>query len=216
MPGTAGGVSSSQPRDPATGQNIPIPDPSVLTTQNLDREIANLREYLLSQIVNLADDLERFASGHDREHRDVVERAVSHVRELNDERFKGIQLQFAERDVRAEQAFKASTEAINAAMAAQEKAIIKSEIATAKQIDAIAEVIESATKALQEQIRNVEKRQDRDEGGKVGAREVTVERTEHDIGMSRVGSLALAAAVAFFGLCGLVVAVIVAVTQSRG
>lgn len=187
--------------------NIPVPDPSLLTTQSLDREIANLREFLLSQIVNLSDDLERFASGHDREHRDVVERAVNHLKELTDERFNGIQLQFAERDVRAEQAFKASTEAINAAMAAQEKAIIKSEIATAKQIDAIAEVIEGAKASLSEQIRQVEKRQDRDEGGRSGV-------SEHSIGFSRSGMLIVSAAGAILALVSLAITIVVLMSQS--
>src|SRR5665213_4442028 len=100
----------------ASGEDIrPIPDPSTLTTSQLHRELASLRELIEARL-----------DGTD----------------------KRIEIQFAERDKRADQAAKDSKSAVDAAFAAAKEAvseqnkssalaISKSETATTKQIDSI-------------------------------------------------------------------------------
>lgn len=95
-------------------------DPTILTTQQLWREIASLKELLINRIV-------------------AVER-------LNEEKFSGVQKQFGERDVRFDQSAIQVNTAVYNAMQSAEKAvnkqnesfaqsIAKSEAATMKQID---------------------------------------------------------------------------------
>src|ERR1035441_9083425 len=99
---------------------IPSPDPTILTTEQLHRELGILREFLEARL-----------EGMDK---------------VFAERFIGVQKQFDERDVRTAGAVIAGTTAVNAALQAQKEAagaqndsltasITKSEAATVKQID---------------------------------------------------------------------------------
>jgi Fe2+ transport system protein B len=179
----------------------PIPDPTVLTTEAIRRDIDHLRELFDSRYVGLEADFESFTSHHDREHREIVERAIQHLKELTDEKFRGIALQFAERDVRTEQAFTASTEAITAAMAAQEKAIGKSEVAVAKQIDDLRTTFVTALEGTNAKVDDVKDRVVRAEGSLTGEEKKTA-------GISQATGLAIAAAGVLIGFGGVVVAVI--------
>ncbi len=55
---------------------------------------------------------------------------------MSEEKFRSIQLQFRERDVREERSSKDSKLAVDAALQAAEKAVAKSEQSTMKQIEA--------------------------------------------------------------------------------
>jgi hypothetical protein len=146
----------------------PVPDPTVLTTEAIRRDIDHLRELFDSRYVGLEADFESFTAHHDREHREIVEKAIQHLKELTDEKFRGIAQQFAERDVRTDQAFKASTEAITAAMAAQEKAVGKSEVATAKQIEDLRTTFITALEGTNAKVDDVKDRVVRAEGSLTG------------------------------------------------
>jgi hypothetical protein len=85
----------------------PDPDPTLLTTENLRREIANLKDLLEANLI----------ASH--------ELTVSEIRVLSsvtEERFSGIAIQFAERDKRTEQLSLADKTAIAAALQAQKEA----------------------------------------------------------------------------------------------
>jgi hypothetical protein len=79
-----------------------------------------------------------------------------------------VQTQFAERDTRTEQALRSSTDAIGAAMAAQEKAIAKSELATAKQIEDLRTTFAAQAKGLEDKLDDVKDRVVRAEGSLTG------------------------------------------------
>ena len=101
-------------RTPWAGGSVPVPDPTLLTTQQLIREIQSLREILEAKIAgnsNRIDNLERL----------FVEK-IHCVEEQYGERFKGIQLQFDERDTRTEQTTRDSRVAIDAALQAAKEA----------------------------------------------------------------------------------------------
>jgi hypothetical protein len=190
------------------------PDPSILTTSALLREIATLKEQtqgLLAaqvQILNTriegiekaiqkaSDDYTRVPTLLDREVsqlRSLVDERFKQVsaeiaarKELNAEKFSGIETQFNERDTRTEQISKLSETAINAALAAAEKATSKqaeafglaaekAERGFQKQIDQLTQLTQSGVKSLDDKITDAKERLTRIESAAVGRMETKVE-----------------------------------------
>jgi hypothetical protein len=124
--------------------NIPVPDPSLLTTEQLRRELGSLREVIETRLRGMdrateliAVELEKQTSNvstafeHQQAARDDQLRALKEYllsrldlySSVNDERFIGIRTQFAERDTRGEQEKLASRVSLDAALAAAKEAV---------------------------------------------------------------------------------------------
>jgi hypothetical protein len=183
--------------------NIPIPDPSILTTEALAREIFALRELLEvklgaadTSITQIRAILETRLDGMDKAIRllqqtadkfpAAVDEKIHALREIHEQRFTAItdttsekflsiEKQFAERDVRTEQAAGAVKIAVDAALQAQKEAAgeqnrsnalaqSKSETAFTKQIDQMSTLIQTMTKAFDDKIGDVKDRLTRIEG----------------------------------------------------
>jgi len=193
-----------------TRANIPVPDPSLLTAEQFNREraaieyrvrseITHLKELLESQLEDLQNELSRFTSGHAEKHRDVVEAAIAHLREVDDEKFKSVDQRFNERDERMKESTQSAKDAIAAALAAVKEASTKSEASFDKQIQNLETLVNTQNKAREEQIRNLERTVDKAEGGIVGAKEQKAETVIEKTGVSQqlliaisVGSLLIA------------------------
>src|SRR5271163_46358 len=93
----------------------PVPDPTLLTTQQLLRELSTLRELIFTRL-DAMDRATSLLSETVNRTPTVVQTEISHVRELTGERFTAIDQQFRERDIRTEKADKASKEALDAAL----------------------------------------------------------------------------------------------------
>lgn len=134
-----------------SGENIPIPDPSLATTRQLHREILGLRELLEvklgSSIVDAAlirsiietrldgmdkairllqDTSDKFPARIDEKItalREVQEEKLRALETTHGEKFSSIQTQFRERDVRTEQSSKDSKVAVDAALQAAKEAV---------------------------------------------------------------------------------------------
>ena len=163
---------ATTPEIPSRG-SVPTPDPTVLTTEQLERAISGLRDLLRTEMaghrqvletrlddMDKAKDLLRVAIGKIPEE---VDKNVVNLRTLHDEKFRSIQTQFAERDVRTEQSAKDSKVAVDAALQAAKEAvgeqnkssslaIAKSETATTKQIDQLGVLITATTKTTDDKI----------------------------------------------------------------
>jgi hypothetical protein len=186
--------------------NIPIPDPSEITS----REIAKLRdemqkqfstslnaaieysaakrETLTSAITALDARLTVVITGAETATEYSSERFNDKLHALSvltDERFEGLKIAFREDKI-------AAATAVAAAFAAQEKlsvaqnlsntaAITKSEGSTTKELESLDEKIGTLKESVASDIRNLEGRLNRGEGGAAGMRET---RSEHraDIG----------------------------------
>jgi hypothetical protein len=109
------------------------------------------------------------------------------VRDVNTEKFQAIDSRFAERDVRTEQTALASRTSLEAALAAAKEAvseqnkanaqaIAKSELATQKQIDAMAQLMTNSNKSLEDKIGDLRTRLDRGEGRSTGSTETRAEK----------------------------------------
>jgi uncharacterized protein YgbK (DUF1537 family) len=133
-------------------------DPSALTTAQLLREVSSLEKLTAQRM----DAIEKAVTvAHDNLVRvpTEVDKAIGHLRAVMDgrldtvdEKFRSVQTQFSERDIRVEQTALGTKTAVEAALAAQEKAaakqaeslavsIGKSDAATTKQIDSLNEKI---------------------------------------------------------------------------
>jgi hypothetical protein len=159
----------------------PVPDPTKLTTDavgaaedRLRREMATLREIIEARILALENDAELRLDAL-REVRPQTERQINHLRELHNEKFASVALQFAERDVRTQQAVEASKEALDAALLAAKElvgqqntsnveAAAKAEASFTKQIDQIAVTISTLERSFTDRLTELKERIDRGEG----------------------------------------------------
>jgi hypothetical protein len=172
----------------------PVPDPTKLTTDQLRRELATLREIIETRLDGM-DRATELASSQAVAAREQIEQLrdrlreetateVGQLRELLEARLDGmdraIALQFAERDVRSEQATEGSKQALNAALLAQKElaaqqndassaAAAKAEASFTKQIDQIGTIIQTTEKATDARITELKERIDRGEGSTTGA-----------------------------------------------
>lgn len=151
--------------EPTPHGNIPLPDPTVLTTEALHREIGILKETIEGQIKAIKDSI----AAETKANADLVR-----------EQFQGIQTQFDLIEKAADKLATADKTALAAALQAQKEAaaqtyanivavIEKSEGGFTKQIDAIAEIIASSTKGLEDKITAMTSRLDRGDGRVSGA-----------------------------------------------
>lgn len=168
------------------GINVPVPDPSLLTTQQLREGLDGL-EKLISTRLNAMDEATtlRLELFHDVPAK--IDEKVSRLHDLHETKFSGIALQFHERDTRTDQTAATSKQALDAALLAAKElvgqqneanaaAATKAELSTIKQIDQIVVLIGTIEKALGAQIIEIKERIDRNEGGITGGREVTQTR----------------------------------------
>jgi len=160
---------------------VPQPDPTILTTQALEREIANLQR-LIETRLDGNDKSTDLRIGEIAKIPADTARLIAHLRELMETRFDSIALQFAERDIRVETSARAGKEALDAALLAAKElvgttntantiAAIKSEEAVAKQIESLVAQGRSTQEATDARIADLKERIDRGEGGSLGAQE---------------------------------------------
>ena len=150
------------------GDSRPVPDPTLLTTQQLLREMSNLREVIFTRLDAMDKAMDLFRENITRVPTDV-DKQVGHLKALHEEKFMGVQKQFEERDTRTDQTSRDSKVAIDAALQAakeavgqqtqaSDRAIAKSETATSKQLDQLAVQIQTETKALDGKITDLKER----------------------------------------------------------
>jgi hypothetical protein len=81
-----------------------------------------------------------------------VQKQVGSLKELHDEKFKGIATRFDERDARTKEVAELNQKAIDAALQAAKEAVAKSEAATTKQIDSLGTLIATTAKTSDDKI----------------------------------------------------------------
>jgi len=164
-----------------------------------DRDMQSLRELLETRMLATENTVAKAIDTLHEIH-DQTGEQISHVRELHDEKFKSIDKQFVERDVRTTQASGAADDALKAALQAAKElvgaqgeasaaAAVKSETSFTKQIDQIGTIIQTLEKALDARITELKERIDRGEGtvsGKVEARVETRANNNVLIGVAGV------------------------------
>jgi hypothetical protein len=165
-------VEQPQPR---IGGSVPQPDPTRLTTDQLRREIAALRE-LIEARINGRDEAVRLLQEATDKQPQRTREAVEQLKAVLDEKFAGVETkfegiatQFTERDVRSENDKATTKVAVDAALQAAEKAVgaalvnssqvtNKSEENFTKQIDGIGTLIASQNKSTDDQFDDMKAR----------------------------------------------------------
>jgi len=198
------------PKSDDEGGFKPVPDPTVLTTQQLLRELASVKEFFTARldamdkaIILLQDTANRSPT-------------INEVHLETKEKFRSIATQFAERDTRTEQTSRDSKVAVDAALQAAKEAvaeqnkssalaIAKSEVSTTKQIDQLGLTIQTMTGGLNDKIDDVKERLTSIEG-----RQLAREGHTKGIGESWGVTVAVIGVVC---LIGGVVTAIIALTQ---
>jgi hypothetical protein len=223
--------TASDPAPTAVSDWVPRPDPTALTsaavraaTEQWRRDLEAQWELTTREIEARCGELAARLDASDaaaqlrlealREVRPQTERQIQHLRELHGEKFAGIAQQFAERDIRTDQAAKAAKEALDAALLAAKElvgqqntanaaAAAKAEASFAKQIEQIDLRIRTLQEGFDARLGEMKERIDRGEGGSAGAAKVVTER-RLDAG------LLLAIVVAALAVVSAVVTIVVA------
>jgi tetrahydromethanopterin S-methyltransferase subunit B len=141
------------------GGSRPVPDPTTLTTQALEREVANVREtietfkeqldrrhtadreWVTAQLDVVATRLDGIDTATDLRLRGIIEipdqidEKVANLEKIADEKFASIDNQFKERDTRSERESRDNKVAVDAAFAAQKEAAAKQDEGNQKNID---------------------------------------------------------------------------------
>jgi hypothetical protein len=169
--------------------STPVPDPTLLTTAALTREIAALKELVVTRLDAMDKAQALFDMNLNRVPTDT-DKQIGHLKELVsgrfdtvDEKFHGIETQFTERDTRSERESKDNKVAVDAAFAAQKEAaseqnksntlaISKSETSTSETINKLAELFKTTTDALSANITDLKERITRIEGKSRGRDDV--------------------------------------------
>ena len=73
--------------------NIPVPDPSTLTTEAVNAAIDHLRALIEAKLGGLAREFATFQHGHEEKHSSVVDAAIQHRRELSEAGMAVVQAQ---------------------------------------------------------------------------------------------------------------------------
>lgn len=167
----------------------PNPDPTILTTQRLLREVSLSREIIETRLGGMDKAIELLQRTTDKIP-DLIKGEVTQLKELHAEKFssfsaqlqtqcQGIATQFAERDNRTEQLSIADKTAIAAALQAQKEAAAaqnesnatannKMELNFAKLIEAQQLAQQAMQKNMDDKFNDLKGRQDRGEGSSTG------------------------------------------------
>jgi hypothetical protein len=145
------------------GDRRPIPDPTVYTTQQLDRALAAVRELYDVRLAAMDKAVALLQATVDKSP------SVAEMYAKHEQMFANIQTQFQERDIRTEQTARDSKVAVDAALQAAKEAvgeqnkssalaIAKSEASTTKQIDQIGVTIATMEKGFDDKIGDMKDR----------------------------------------------------------
>jgi len=173
----------------------PVPDPTKLTTDQLYREIATLKEIVFTRLDGMDGALSIATDTLTRQPSEI-DKAVAHLKELHNSAIASLK----ELHNAAIHDTQKSAEVLTGVLQA---AVAKSEASYTKQFDAINLNIATQNKANADRIEDLKERMDRNEGsiaGKVDTEKVQRDNTGLWIGLGACLAAFLAAAIGAVGL----------------
>ena len=173
---------------PGSGTRVPVPDPTQRTVEQLMRELANQKELIFTRLDGMDKATDLLQQRADRVPSELQD-AITHLRELMETRFKGIDERFIEREVGVTTALQAAKELGNERSKASEVSIAKSEMSTAKLLDQIQTNIGVTAKATEQNVAALTVRIAGMEGRSLGTEKV--EQKQHDNSANYIALAAL-------------------------
>lgn len=169
MPTSSAANPAEGPGNRESPQDVfPRPDPTALTTDQLRRELANLREIIEARLdgMDVAMELHLEALPALRIH---IDKVVAHLRDLMDEKFRAVDQQFQSRDWSSEKSDRAGREALEAALISAKELVnattLASSTASAKSEESFTKQLDAANARITE----LKERVDRSSGIDMGA-----------------------------------------------
>lgn len=174
----------------ATG-SVPQPDPTLLTTVQLEKAIASVREILETRLDGNDKAITLLEAAREKTS-DSIKEEVSHLKDLHSERFDGIAQRLADLVTQMDKIAGLNQTAITAALLAAKElvsiqntsntnAIDKSSAAFTKQIEGIVDLMRSNTKSTDDKYNDLKDRLTSIESSKKGSNE----------GIGMIGGLSL-------------------------
>jgi len=177
-------------------------DPTALTTAQVQREVASLKELLEARveavekgIIIAHDDLVRVPT--------EVQKQVGNLRELHEQKFTEQAALRDEKFASVQKQFDGNKTAVDAALAAVKEAGNKTEAGFTKQIDQLTALFQTGIKAVQGQIDDIKINSSRGEGKGEGSKETKSEQRDNSKYLIAVLGLALAILAFIVGRGGL-------------
>jgi DNA-binding transcriptional MerR regulator len=147
------------------GGSRPNPDPTILGLASQERAISALRELIDARIKATEEEIQRIKAGADYTDQRLLKRvdevpslidtALTHLQKLMEEKFRGVDQQFAGRDVALAAALLAQKTSVDEQNKANAASSAKAEGATTKQIDGIQSIIQANSKGTDDKIESV-------------------------------------------------------------
>lgn len=169
------------------GGSKPVPDPTLLTTQQLQREIRQILEFIEAKMrgnrevlefkcETLARDIEKLRLDAryqqeqlERKIQESVTASIIQLKETRDEKFKTIQVQYEDTKTSIATALVSQREITTAQNAFTASAFAKSEITFTKLIDQTQTILNTVTKSMDDKINDLKSRLDKGEGQDKGS-----------------------------------------------
>lgn len=137
----------------------PDPDPTILTTQQLQREVASLKELFITRLDAMDKAVALLQAFADKQPTiAVVDTDLRALGKLMEEKFASVQMQLIEREKRTTQITTDGKLALSAALDSQDKAVSKSEANFVKQIDTLGGQLGLMSKNLDDKINDIKDR----------------------------------------------------------
>ena len=171
-----------------TTETKPNPDPTIATNEAVERAMKSERDYVDGKVnvievrLNGMDTATALRLGQFEDLPSQIDEKVNHLRELTEEKFSSVKVQFVERDDRTKSEGVANEVKVNAAFAAQKEAaaeqnksntlaINKSEDATKEAISKLGQLVQTNLDGIATQISDLKERIGKIENMKLGGKE---------------------------------------------
>jgi hypothetical protein len=166
-----------EPGPTVTNKNGTSGDPKPTTTEQVLRENYWLREVVETRLNAMDKALQLLQAQADKVPSET-DKAVSGLKDLLFEKFKGTDTQFLASKEAVASALAAAKEAVAAALSAVKEANTKTENFTTKQIDSMKELIDAKGASTDKSLSDLKERVDRTDGQTVGVRDNVTDTRE--------------------------------------
>jgi len=138
----------------------PDPDPTAMTTAQLEKAILNVDALNVARIDIITARLDAMDKAVEllQTFPTAIDVAINHLKELHDEKFRGISTQFKERDIRIDQRALDTKLAVDAAFAAAKETFGKSETGFTEQIKGLTTIVNEKAKSADDKLGDVKDR----------------------------------------------------------